>query len=52
MLFYFVAAIPKEDSVFQMMMDDFEFTMFGKQLTVRPAERSVKKIKNFMILDL
>ncbi|KAJ6635242.1 Ribonuclease P protein subunit p29 [Pseudolycoriella hygida] len=44
--------IPKMDSVFKILLKNLEFTIFGKHLTIRPAERSVKKIKNFMEPDL
>lgn len=47
-----IPAIPKQDSVFQIVVANLEFTIFGKHLTIRSAERSVKKIKNFMELDL
>lgn len=46
------AAIPKQDSVFRICIDRLECTLFGRHLGIRPAERSVKKIKNFMDLDL
>ncbi|XP_037050017.1 ribonuclease P protein subunit p29 [Bradysia coprophila] len=44
--------IPKSDSIFTIFINNLELTIFGKHLTIRPAERSVKKIKNFMEPDL
>lgn len=49
---HFIAAIPKQDSVFRIQIDGIECTIFGRHLGIRPAERSVKKIKNFMDMDL
>lgn len=40
--------IPKSECVFGMKFGNMEFTIFGKHLCIRPAERSVKKIKNFI----
>ncbi|XP_023307044.2 ribonuclease P protein subunit p29-like [Lucilia cuprina] len=40
--------IPKSECVFGMKLGNMEFTIFGKHLCIRPAERSVKKIKNFI----
>lgn len=52
MTFPFFTAIPKIDSVFKILIKDIEFTIYGKYLNIRPAERSVKKIKNCMEPDL
>lgn len=46
------AAIPKTESVFKLQIKDIEFKIYGKYLNIRPAERAVKKIKNFMEPDL
>lgn len=46
------AAIPKPESVFKISLRDIEFTIFGKYLNIRPAERAVKKIKTIMHPDL
>jgi len=40
--------IPKSECVFGMKVGNMQFTIFGKHLNIRPAERSVKKIKNFV----
>lgn len=45
-------AIPKIESVFRLQIKNIEFTVYGKYLNIRPAERAVKKIKNFMEPDL
>lgn len=45
-------AIPKTESVFKLQIKDIEFKIYGKYLNIRPAERAVKKIKNFMEPDL
>lgn len=45
-------AIPKNDSVFLIKLYNLEMTVFGKHLNIRPAERSVKKVKNIMDPDL
>ncbi|CAD7005650.1 unnamed protein product [Ceratitis capitata] len=43
-----IRSIPKSECVFGMRLWNMEFTIFGKHLALRPAERSVKKIKNFI----
>ncbi|XP_075160252.1 ribonuclease P/MRP subunit POP4 [Haematobia irritans] len=40
--------VPKSECVFSMKFGNMDFTIFGKHLCIRPAERSVKKIKNFI----
>lgn len=40
--------IPKSECVFSMKFGNIKFTIFGKHLCIRPAERSVKKIKNYI----
>uniref|UniRef100_A0A182PC54 Ribonuclease P protein subunit p29 n=1 Tax=Anopheles epiroticus TaxID=199890 RepID=A0A182PC54_9DIPT len=44
--------IPKNDSQFEVFTNDKVVTIFGKHLNVRPAERSVKKMKTFLFPDL
>ncbi|XP_053678676.1 ribonuclease P protein subunit p29 [Anopheles nili] len=44
--------IPKNDSLFEVIMRDKVVTIFGKHLSVRPAERAVKKTKLFAFPDL
>lgn len=44
--------IPKSDCIFSITYGNLEFIIFGKHITIRPAERSVKKIKNAIELDL
>lgn len=45
-------AIPKNESVFEILINNLVLTIFGKNINMRPAERSVKKVKQFMDLDL
>ncbi|KDR22434.1 ribonuclease P protein subunit p29 [Zootermopsis nevadensis] len=47
-----VRTIPKQPSVFTMVLDDYTYTLHGKYFCIRPQDRSVKKIKTFMIADL
>lgn len=47
-----VRTIPKMDSVFVIHWNNVDVTIFGKQLSSRPAERSVKKVKMFPECDL
>ncbi|XP_053617701.1 ribonuclease P protein subunit p29 [Plodia interpunctella] len=47
-----VITIPKKECVFEMMLKNFRFTIFGKHLCARPAERSTKKIKSILHPDL
>lgn len=44
--------VPKSECIFVIELGNLELTVVGKHLTIRPAERSVKKMKNFMDLDL
>nr|XP_040236153.2 ribonuclease P protein subunit p29 [Anopheles coluzzii] len=44
--------IPKNDSQFEVFLQDKVITIFGKHLNARPAERSVKKMKTFAFPDL
>lgn len=43
-----VRTVPKSECVFGMHVGNMEFTIFGQHLNMRPAERSVKKIKSFV----
>ncbi|KAH8402847.1 hypothetical protein KR222_002662 [Zaprionus bogoriensis] len=43
-----VRTVPKSECVFGMHVGNMEFTIFGQHLQMRPAERSVKKIKSFV----
>ncbi|XP_055374903.1 ribonuclease P protein subunit p29-like [Condylostylus longicornis] len=47
-----IRTLPKAESIFKIMLGNVELTIFGKYLTTRPAEKSVKKIKNNINLDL
>uniref|UniRef100_A0A1I8PSF8 Ribonuclease P protein subunit p29 n=1 Tax=Stomoxys calcitrans TaxID=35570 RepID=A0A1I8PSF8_STOCA len=40
--------VPKSECVFSMKFGNMNFTIFGKHLCIRPAERSVRKIKNYI----
>lgn len=40
--------VPKSECIFSMKFGNMDFTIFGKHLCIRPAERSVKKIKNYI----
>ncbi|XP_019872645.2 uncharacterized protein LOC109600904 [Aethina tumida] len=44
--------IVKDSSVFEIILGDIKLTIFGKHITTRPSEKSVKKIKTFMYPDL
>ncbi|ALC43401.1 CG8038 [Drosophila busckii] len=43
-----IRTVPKSECVFSMHVGNMEFTIFGQHLNMRPAERSVKKIKSFV----
>ncbi|PSN52925.1 Ribonuclease P protein subunit p29 [Blattella germanica] len=47
-----VRTIPKQPTVFSITVEDFTFTLFGKYFCSKPSDRSVKKIRNYMIADL
>ncbi|XP_061388883.1 ribonuclease P protein subunit p29 [Musca vetustissima] len=40
--------VPKSECVFSMKFGNMDFIIYGKHLCIRPAERSVKKIKNYI----
>lgn len=40
-----ITTIPKKECVFEIHVKSLRFKIFGKQLCVRPAERSTKKVK-------
>lgn len=44
--------IPKSDSIFELKWKNARFTVFGKHLSYRSAERSTKKIKTIEICSL
>ncbi|XP_044739689.1 ribonuclease P protein subunit p29 [Chrysoperla carnea] len=44
--------IPKQPTVFQVQIDEIKLIIFGKYMKIRPAERSTKKIKNYIKPDL
>lgn len=52
LIFSLLAAIPKPESVFKIIVNGIEFKIFGKYFNIRPAERAVKKIKTLMHPDL
>lgn len=43
-----VRTVPKSECVFSLHVDSMEFIIFGQHLNMRPAERSVKKIKSYV----
>ncbi|XP_033219837.1 ribonuclease P protein subunit p29 [Belonocnema kinseyi] len=47
-----IRTIPKETTKFEMHLGDMTLEVFGKELCIRPAERSVRKFKNAQIPDL
>lgn len=47
-----VTTIPKKESVFEIYLNKYKITLFGKHLCVRPAERSTKRIKGRLLPDL
>lgn len=51
-MYFFIIAIVKETAVFQFQLNNIRFTVYGKYIATRPSERSVKKIKGFMVPEL
>lgn len=47
-----VRTVPKMSSVFTFHLEDFDFLIFGKHITRKPAERSVKVSKLFSLAEL
>lgn len=47
-----IRTVPKETSKFEIILDKARLEVLGKELCIRPAERSVKKFKNTQIPDL
>lgn len=47
-----VTTVPKKESVFEIYLNKYKITLFGKHLCVRPAERSTKRIKGRLLPDL
>ncbi|XP_011497538.1 PREDICTED: ribonuclease P protein subunit p29 [Ceratosolen solmsi marchali] len=48
-----IRVIPKASCIFRIHLEhNVYFDVFGKELCIRPTERSVKKFKNFQIPDL
>lgn len=47
-----VTTIPKKECVFEFYLNNITITIFGKHLCIRPAERSVKKMKCLLMPDL
>nr|XP_022920394.1 uncharacterized protein LOC111428898 [Onthophagus taurus] len=45
-------SVLKESCVFEICLDSFRFSFFGKHFLTRPGDRSVKKIKYFSLSDL
>ncbi|EDV31999.1 uncharacterized protein Dana_GF19665 [Drosophila ananassae] len=43
-----IRSIPKSECVFGLKVGNMDFTIFGQHLNIRPAERSVKKIKSYV----
>ncbi|KAH8287820.1 hypothetical protein KR018_000755 [Drosophila ironensis] len=41
-----IRTVPKSECIFGIRMGNMDFIIFGQCLNIRPAERSVKKIKN------
>lgn len=44
--------IPKSDSIFEIKWRTVRFTVYGKHLCFRPAERATKKVKNIPLNEL
>ena len=44
--------IPKSDSIFELSWKGLKFTIFGKHICYRSADRSTKKIKSLALIDL
>ncbi|XP_058130640.1 ribonuclease P protein subunit p29 [Anopheles ziemanni] len=47
-----IRTIPKNDSLFEVHIRDIVVTISGNILNARPAERSVRKLKNFSFSDV
>lgn len=47
-----VRTIPKQSSVFAVIVDEYTFTIYGKYFCIRPSERSVRKMKSHILADL
>uniref|UniRef100_A0A0A1XQK4 Ribonuclease P protein subunit p29 n=4 Tax=Zeugodacus cucurbitae TaxID=28588 RepID=A0A0A1XQK4_ZEUCU len=43
-----IRMVPKADSVFCIYLGNIQISFYGKSIMIRPAERSVKKVKNFI----
>ncbi|XP_046417900.1 ribonuclease P protein subunit p29 isoform X1 [Neodiprion fabricii] len=47
-----IRTIPKDTAVFKICLGNVNLQLFGRELCVRPAERSVKKFKSARVPDL
>ena len=46
-----VLVLPKKDTVFTFLLNDRLITIFGNNIQMRTAERSVRKFKNKTSID-
>ncbi|CAH1780482.1 unnamed protein product [Owenia fusiformis] len=46
-----IKTLPKENCVFTFIIDDIQFTMYGKHFAFRPADRATKKFTSKPTLD-
>ncbi|XP_054257433.1 ribonuclease P protein subunit p29 isoform X2 [Macrosteles quadrilineatus] len=47
-----IRTIPKESCVFKLHLQNFSLTLYGRHLCIKPAERSTKKIRSNLSVDL
>lgn len=51
-LFIIVTAIPKEQCIFELELEGYKIHLYGKHFIVRSKDRSKKKIKDNLRLEL
>ncbi|KAG6459541.1 ribonuclease P protein subunit p29 [Manduca sexta] len=47
-----VTTLPKKECVFEISLKDWKLTLFGKHFCSKPADRSNKKMKNYLYPEL
>lgn len=47
-----LSVIPKQDSVFTIVLDNMKLTIYGKYIMYKPADRSAKKLKSSIVPTL
>lgn len=51
-IFLFITAIPKEHSIFELELEGHLIQLYGKHFITKPKDRSKKKIKDNLRLEL